>query len=147
MGTSVGFSVLCLQPAARRFLRRRARQRGSRSSIRLLRLFLRTPVDQLRPRRRNRHSRLVHYFGRCPRPDGTYDARRAVGSPQDHRCAQSPAESGGSWLPLTALVTAVTFKIQPQVRENLATYPWGLVFPFLAIAGLAGIQFEVIKRD
>jgi cytochrome d ubiquinol oxidase subunit II len=48
---------------------------------------------------------------------------------------------------LTAIVTAVTFKIQPQVKENLITYPWGMIFPLLAVAGLAGVQFEIVKRD
>jgi cytochrome d ubiquinol oxidase subunit II len=48
-------------------------------------------------------------------------------------------------LVLTALVTWVTFDIQPQVKANLTTWPWGLVFPLLAVAGLAGVQFELIK--
>jgi cytochrome d ubiquinol oxidase subunit II len=48
---------------------------------------------------------------------------------------------------LTAIVTAVTFKVQPQVKENFTTWPWGLVFPLLAIAGLAGVQFELVKKD
>jgi cytochrome d ubiquinol oxidase subunit II len=47
----------------------------------------------------------------------------------------------------TAIVTAVTFKIQPQIKENLTTYPWGMIFPLLAVAGLAGVQFEIVKRD
>lgn len=48
---------------------------------------------------------------------------------------------------LTLLVTAVTFKVQPQVKENFTTWPWGFVFPVLAIAGIAGVQFELIKTD
>ena len=48
---------------------------------------------------------------------------------------------------LTAIVTAVTFNIQPQIKENLTTYPWGMIFPLLAVAGLAGVQFEIVKRD
>jgi cytochrome d ubiquinol oxidase subunit II len=48
---------------------------------------------------------------------------------------------------LTAIVTAVTFIIQPQVKANLTTWPLGIVFPLLAVAGLAGVQFEIIKRD
>jgi cytochrome bd ubiquinol oxidase subunit II len=50
-------------------------------------------------------------------------------------------------LVLTALVTAVTFRIQPQVKENFVTWPWGLVFPFLAVAGIAGVRFELVKRN
>src|SRR5262249_27191887 len=48
---------------------------------------------------------------------------------------------------LTAIVTAVTFQLQPQIKANLTTWPVGLVFPLLAVAGLAGGQFEIIKRD
>jgi len=50
-------------------------------------------------------------------------------------------------LALTLLVTTVTFKIQPQVKENFVTWPWGAIFPALAIAGLIGVRFELIKRD
>jgi cytochrome d ubiquinol oxidase subunit II len=48
---------------------------------------------------------------------------------------------------LTLVVTAVTFRVQPQVQANFATWPWGFVFPLLAIASIAGVQFELIKRD
>jgi cytochrome d ubiquinol oxidase subunit II len=48
---------------------------------------------------------------------------------------------------LTAAVTAITFKVQPQVKENFVTSPWGLIFPLLAIAGIAGVRFELVKRD
>jgi cytochrome d ubiquinol oxidase subunit II len=36
---------------------------------------------------------------------------------------------------LTAIVTAVTFIVQPQVKANLTTWPVGIVFPLLAVAG------------
>ena len=48
---------------------------------------------------------------------------------------------------LTAAVTTITFKIQPQVKENFVTWPWGFIFPFLANAGIAGVRFELVKRD
>ncbi len=48
---------------------------------------------------------------------------------------------------LTAVVTAVTFSVQPQVKENFVTWPWGLIFPLLAVAGIAGVLFELRKRD
>ncbi len=38
-----------------------------------------------------------------------------------------------------AVVTIATFSIQPQVPANFATAPWGVIFPLLAIAGLAGL--------
>ena len=46
---------------------------------------------------------------------------------------------GGGVLLMTALVTAVSMRIQPQILINLAGHPWGFVFPALALAGLAGI--------
>jgi cytochrome d ubiquinol oxidase subunit II len=48
---------------------------------------------------------------------------------------------------LTALVTAVTFQVQPQVKANFGTWPWGFIFPLLAVAGLAGVLFELRKND
>jgi cytochrome d ubiquinol oxidase subunit II len=42
---------------------------------------------------------------------------------------------------LTALVTAFSFKLQPQIWANFVAYPWGLVFPTLALAGLFGVRF------
>lgn len=58
--------------------------------------------------------------------------------------------AAGAWwgiLILTAVVTTITFKIQPQTRENFITWPWGFVFPFLAVAGIAAVRFELVKRD
>ena len=48
----------------------------------------------------------------------------------------------GWWLTLavTALVTAVSFSIQPHLWQRFSTAPWGFVFPALALAGLAGIR-------
>lgn len=40
---------------------------------------------------------------------------------------------------LTVLVTIATFSIQPEVTANFGLYPWGYVFPALAIGGLAGV--------
>ncbi len=47
---------------------------------------------------------------------------------------------------LTALVTAASFQVQPQIKENFVTWPAGLLLPLLAIAGLAGVAFELKKR-
>ena len=41
---------------------------------------------------------------------------------------------------LTALITALTLWIQPQVRGNLAQHWWGWVFPALAVAGWIGAR-------
>jgi len=48
---------------------------------------------------------------------------------------------------LTAIVTATTFKIQPQVLANFKTWPWGIILPILAVAGLAGIKFEWARKQ
>ncbi len=48
---------------------------------------------------------------------------------------------------LTVVVTAVTFAVQPQLRLNFARWWWGFVFPALAVAGAAGVQFELRRRD
>jgi cytochrome bd ubiquinol oxidase subunit II len=48
---------------------------------------------------------------------------------------------------VTALVTALTFSIQPHVKENFTTWPVGFVFPLLAVAGIAGVLFELRKGD
>ncbi|MFZ0426944.1 MAG: cytochrome d ubiquinol oxidase subunit II [Acidobacteriota bacterium] len=42
-------------------------------------------------------------------------------------------------LVFVVVVTLVTFRIQPQVLDNFAAAPWGLVFPALALLGLAGM--------
>lgn len=47
-----------------------------------------------------------------------------------------------SWLATlvtTAVVTIASFRIQPHLWEQFASMPWGVVFPALAVAGLAGV--------
>jgi cytochrome d ubiquinol oxidase subunit II len=46
-------------------------------------------------------------------------------------------------LVMTGIVTALTFAVQPQVTANFKTWPLGYVLPVLAVAGLAGVQFEL----
>jgi cytochrome d ubiquinol oxidase subunit II len=49
---------------------------------------------------------------------------------------------------LTALVTVLTFRLQPQVSANLAARPWGFVFPALAVAGLLGVgRFVSVRAE
>jgi hypothetical protein len=65
-------------------------------------------------------------------------------------CARAAQVAGGTWcsgVALTLLVNAVTFQVQPQVKENFTTWPWGNVFPLLAVAGAAGVKFELAKKD
>jgi cytochrome bd ubiquinol oxidase subunit II len=58
--------------------------------------------------------------------------------------------AGRAWwgvVALTAIVTAVTFQVQPQAKENFVTWPLGFVLPLLAVAGLAGVAFELRKHE
>jgi cytochrome d ubiquinol oxidase subunit II len=48
---------------------------------------------------------------------------------------------------MTVVITWATFRIQPQVRANFASRPWGLVFPALALAGLAGVAWFARRVD
>jgi cytochrome d ubiquinol oxidase subunit II len=49
----------------------------------------------------------------------------------------------GSWgvLTTTVLITAVSFKIQPQILLNFSIHAWGFIFPAIVIASLAGIFY------
>jgi cytochrome d ubiquinol oxidase subunit II len=67
--------------------------------------------------------------------------------PVSERAARLARQAWWGVTALTAVVTTVTFQVQPQVKENLTTWPWGLIFPLLAVAGLAGVPFELIKKD
>jgi cytochrome bd ubiquinol oxidase subunit II len=47
----------------------------------------------------------------------------------------------------TTVVTIVTFRVQPQIVFNLNTYPWGYVFPALAVLGLILIRWAIARRN
>jgi len=58
--------------------------------------------------------------------------------------------AGATWwgvLAMTAAITALTFSVQPQVLANFHTWPAGYVLPVIAIAGLAGVQFELRRKN
>ncbi|MGD1093182.1 MAG: cytochrome d ubiquinol oxidase subunit II [Bryobacteraceae bacterium] len=46
----------------------------------------------------------------------------------------------------TALITALSFWVQPHLGENFTKYPWGYIFPALAIAGLIGVRLWQSKQ-
>jgi cytochrome d ubiquinol oxidase subunit II len=50
-------------------------------------------------------------------------------------------------LGFTAVLTMVTFSVQPQVIANFKTWPVGFILPALAVAGLAGVQYELRRRS
>jgi cytochrome d ubiquinol oxidase subunit II len=59
---------------------------------------------------------------------------------------RSGRAAGRAWwaiLVLTALISAVTFKVQLQIMANFRSWPWGAIFPLLAVAGLAGVKYEL----
>jgi len=58
--------------------------------------------------------------------------------------------AGRVWWAVAAgilVVSAVTFRVQPQVQENFRTWPWGFIFPALAIAGAAGVKFFQARNE
>src|SRR5438270_1456722 len=67
--------------------------------------------------------------------------------PVNQRCARVAGNAWWGVLLLTAVVTSITFMIQPAVKEHFVARPWGFVFPLLAVAGIAGVRFEVAKRN
>ena len=50
-------------------------------------------------------------------------------------------------LVMTAVVTFITFRVQPQVTENFRTWPIGYILPLIAVAGLAGVQLELHRKN
>src|SRR5258705_13926249 len=78
---------------------------------------------------------------------GALWVRMKTTGPVNQRSAKLAANAWWGVLVLTAVVTMVTFQIQPQVKENFVAWPWGMVFPLLAIAGIVGVRFELVKRD
>jgi cytochrome d ubiquinol oxidase subunit II len=49
------------------------------------------------------------------------------------------------WWPLgilTLLATAASFSLQPRIPSNFHDYPWGVIFPLLAVAGFAGMRWS-----
>ena len=59
--------------------------------------------------------------------------------PMQQRSLRTIARLTPVQLILTALVTAVTFRIQPVILQHLSAQPWRFVFPLLALAGLFGL--------
>jgi cytochrome d ubiquinol oxidase subunit II len=58
--------------------------------------------------------------------------------------------AGWTWwgvLIMTAFVTAITFSVQPQVALNFKAWPLGYILPLLAVAGLAGVPFELRRKN
>jgi cytochrome d ubiquinol oxidase subunit II len=59
------------------------------------------------------------------------------------RAARVASSAWWAVLALTAVLTALSFRVQPSILENFRTWPAGFILPAIAIAGLAGVQFEL----
>ncbi len=46
----------------------------------------------------------------------------------------------------TALITFASFQIQPHLWEEFTAYPWGYIFPLLALLGLSGMKLYGSRR-
>jgi cytochrome d ubiquinol oxidase subunit II len=62
------------------------------------------------------------------------------------RAAKLASSAWWGVLVLTGLLTMITFAVQPQVTANFKTWPLGYILPAIAIAGLAGVQFELRRH-
>ncbi len=48
----------------------------------------------------------------------------------------------GAWMamaPMSVAITVASFSVQPHLSESFRANPWGVVFPLVAIVGLAGV--------
>src|SRR5271170_4003007 len=48
---------------------------------------------------------------------------------------------------LTILVSAVTFRVQSNIEKNFSRWPWGLVFPLLAVAGIVAVKICLARKN
>jgi cytochrome d ubiquinol oxidase subunit II len=67
--------------------------------------------------------------------------------PVHERSGQLAAWIWWGVLIFTGILTMITFTVQPQVIANFKTWPIGLIFPAIAVAGLAGIIFELRRGN
>lgn len=78
---------------------------------------------------------------------GALWVRLKTAGPVAERSARLASVTWLGVLALTALVTALSFAVQPQILINLKMRPLGFVFPAFAVAGLAGVAFELFRRE
>jgi cytochrome bd ubiquinol oxidase subunit II len=53
------------------------------------------------------------------------------------------------WWPvvlLTVAVSLITFRVQPNVMANFSKWPWGVVFPLLAVGGMIAVKWYLAAR-
>ncbi|HWB86455.1 MAG TPA: cytochrome d ubiquinol oxidase subunit II [Bryobacteraceae bacterium] len=62
--------------------------------------------------------------------------------PVEMRAARLAARLWWAVLAAAAVVTLVSFRVQPHLRQSFAAHPWGFFFPLVALAGLAGMRLR-----
>jgi cytochrome bd ubiquinol oxidase subunit II len=67
--------------------------------------------------------------------------------PLSDRAAKLAVRCSWGLLLTTIIVTAVTFQVQPRILSNLKMWPWGFLFPALALAGLVGVALQLVRHD
>ena len=67
-------------------------------------------------------------------------ATRTEGQLQQ-RARSAGARTWWALLALTAIISLVSFYLQPHLAAQFSAYPWGYALPALALAGLAGMRF------
>src|ERR1039458_2704890 len=73
-------------------------------------------------------------------------ALKTEGPVQDRSRGVARGRGWVVWV-LTIVLTAITFKVQPEVPANLTARPWGYIFPAVALAGLGGMAWFLRKQD
>ena len=72
-------------------------------------------------------------------------ATRTLGDLQQ-RARSLAAKTWWGVLATTALITLVSFRVQPHLASQYSAHPWGYVFPLLALLGLAGMRLYGAQR-
>jgi cytochrome bd ubiquinol oxidase subunit II len=70
---------------------------------------------------------------------------KTVGALSD-RAASVAGRAWWAVVLLTILVSAVTFRVQSNIEKNFSRWPWGIVFPLLAAAGLVTVKIYLARK-
>jgi cytochrome d ubiquinol oxidase subunit II len=78
---------------------------------------------------------------------GALWVRMKTAGPPSDRAASVASNTWWSAVLLTILVTFMTFRVQPNIEKSFSKWPWGVVFPLLAAAGLVVVRIYVAKEN
>lgn len=65
----------------------------------------------------------------------------------NQRAGRAAGQAWWAVIALTAVVTGVTLFVQPRVALNFRTWLWGYLLPLLAVVGLAGVAWNLVKKN